>query len=1094
MADNFQIVINKLDNFINKFYNNLLIRGLLLSFLLIAIIFISIVALEYLGWFSTKIRLFLFLIFIVSSLFIIIYFFTIPLFRRFHIFRPITYLHTVHVISINFPDIKDYLINLYELKKDDTNNSNLTIASIDQKVKLIQDIDFNRIITNKNLKPLYIYLVLLFFIYGFIFLIKPAIILQGSNRIVHFYNSYEKDLGFTVTIDSTVLKVEQGHDITIPIHIQGEILPKDLFLYVNGKQFLLNKLANNLYEYTFKSVLSNFSFRIINDVYRSKLFEIQVIKPLTVNKFIVKCNYPDYLNLQSDFISDITNIKVPYSSSILISANVKNCDSLFIYLNDSIRNFIRNTNFYFEYLVTENINYSIVGNNNQTSKKLLENASINYIPDLYPTIEIQKLVDKNNSNIFYFKGLISDDYGFNKLKFHINTDSVIVIPINKNINLQEFYFVYDFSNDKVNDLTYYFEIFDNDYLNGFKSTSSKIYRFKKPTFQELRDSSNSNQLAMELNMEKSLLKVDELLRYIKEGKRKLINESLSNFEKKNLIDDILSKQNQLENILNQINKDNLLNSKLNKNMDVLSTEILKKQDAINKLFDQIMDDEFKRLLNQLKKLENNFNEQEFNKVVEKLDLNYKDLEKQLDRNMELLKKFNVEKNIELLSKEIEKVAKQEFDQLNNLKDIFNSDSISKIYFNELDKFNTIRINSDSLLQSNQELKNPFSIDEDLKDLNSLFNEFIDSTKFENNNNELSKKLKESSKRLDRISKNLLEEIKSSSEKENAENAETLRQILENLFYFSFAQETIINGMLSINSSSPLFSDFSFQQKKLAFNFEIIRDSLYAVSKRTPYLGTHISKKVFLIQNYLAEINDLLLSNTYNQGKLKQRYILENSNDLILLLSESLKNMESNGSGSGSSRSKGKRNKPNKGEPSLSELRKSQESIKKQLEQMIQEMKNGNNPGNQGDSQALGKMLAQQEVFQNMLNQLRSNSNVGSQLIKKLDEINNLLEQNKRDIIRKNLNSQTINRQNLIVTRLLEIEKSENERDLDDKRESKLGNVYNLSNPNLMFESDEEFINFEDIFIKSSLQLKPYYKNKYQGYLNKLKEKPNEKGN
>jgi hypothetical protein len=233
---------------------------------------------------------------------------------------------------------------------------------------------------------------------------------------------------------------------------------------------------------------------------------------------------------------------------------------------------------------------------------------------------------------------------------------------------------------------------------------------------------------------------------------------------------------------------------------------------------------------------------------------------------------------------------------------------------------------------------------------------------------------------------------------------------------------------------------------------------------------------------------------YNLGKKQQRYVLENVNDLILLLSESLKNMENSFGGSGSASKPSKKNKPKKGEPSLSEMRKSQESLKSQLERMISDSKQGNKKGSKPGSGELGKMLAQQEIFQKLLNELRGSQQSGSQITQKIDEINQMLEQNKRDIINFNINNQTLMRQKQIVTRLLEAEKAEQERELDDKRESNEALDYSISKNNLKFERDDEFVNFEEIFIKSSVQLNGFFKSKYQSYISNLKHLPNEKGN
>ena len=54
---------------------------------------------------------------------------------------------------------------------------------------------------------------------------------------------------------------------------------------------------------------------------------------------------------------------------------------------------------------------------------------------------------------------------------------------------------------------------------------------------------------------------------------------------------------------------------------------------------------------------------------------------------------------------------------------------------------------------------------------------------------------------------------------------------------------------------------------------------------------------------------------------------------------------------------------------------------------------------------------------------------------KIDKILQNMEENERDIINNKITQQTINRQENILSRLLDYEKSDRERDLDDQREA-----------------------------------------------------------
>ena len=130
-------------------------------------------------------------------------------------------------------------------------------------------------------------------------------------------------------------------------------------------------------------------------------------------------------------------------------------------------------------------------------------------------------------------------------------------------------------------------------------------------------------------------------------------------------------------------------------------------------------------------------------------------------------------------------------------------------------------------------------------------------------------------------------------------------------------------------------------------------------------------------------------------------------------------------------------------------------------------------------------MAQQEIFQQSLNQLRNSNGIGNQAAKQLEEISKLLDQNRRDIINNNINSQSLFRQEQILTRLLEAENAKKERDLDEKRESKEALNYLISNPEYIFNTESDSLIFDDIIINNNINFNYFFRHKYQEYIKNL---------
>ena len=92
-----------------------------------------------------------------------------------------------------------------------------------------------------------------------------------------------------------------------------------------------------------------------------------------------------------------------------------------------------------------------------------------------------------------------------------------------------------------------------------------------------------------------------------------------------------------------------------------------------------------------------------------------------------------------------------------------------------------------------------------------------------------------------------------------------------------------------------------------------------------------------------------------------------------------------------------------------------------------------------------------------------------------------LKEQQKNIINKNINKETINRQQQILTRLLESEKALIERGFEEKRESKSGKNSEKSNQNLFNQYNKEKLKKIELLRYAEPSYKKYYKEKANEY-------------
>src|SRR5689334_9757090 len=96
------ILIQKLDEFIRRYYKNQLIKGSIYASGILLAAFLSVILLEYFGEFGSVIRGVLFFGFIAASLFVLIKYVSIPLLKLYRIGPVISYTQAAAIVGGHF--------------------------------------------------------------------------------------------------------------------------------------------------------------------------------------------------------------------------------------------------------------------------------------------------------------------------------------------------------------------------------------------------------------------------------------------------------------------------------------------------------------------------------------------------------------------------------------------------------------------------------------------------------------------------------------------------------------------------------------------------------------------------------------------------------------------------------------------------------------------------------------------------------------------------------------------------------------------------------------------------------------------------------
>jgi hypothetical protein len=1123
MLTNNDLLLKKLNGFIRKYYRNILLKGLFYSVTLLVVFFLFFLLIEFVNYNSTLVRTIIFYLYVIFAVVILGCYVIYPLTKLLNIGKIISHEDAAKIIGKHFPEVADKLLNLLQLKQLSlSNESQILLASIDQRTKELYPISFHKAIDKKKTKKIgliAIFILILFLLVGFLF---PNFLKDSTYRYINHTQYFEKPSPFEFILQNSTLEALQQEDYLVELKVKGSMLPDMVNIKIDGQEFSMKKNNKTAFSYNISQLQKNISLSFLANGYESREYVIKVKpKPILVN-IRAKITPPAYTKLQSTVITSLNDIYVPKGSSITWEGLVRDTkEIIFIQQKDNI---IISPNkkgkFTYSHIVMNDMSFDVKTSNQFTTYSDTLSIYIKTIEDLYPQIAIVEHKDTIFPDRILFRGQIKDDYGFSMLTFCINhvrgNDTIkktSAIEVNKKDNAQDFYYNYDLTNlsvSKGDKLEYYFEVKDNDAINGGKITKSKIFSLNLPTEEELEAKKEENSQNIKESTKDALAKIKDLKDQINEISKQLINKQNLTWQDKEQIKDLLKKQEDIKKEIEEIKQSLEENNLLEEKLTAQEEEILKKQKELEELFDKVLNQQMKDILEEMKKLaEEQVDKNKLNETLNNIKLNNEDVAKELDRNIEMYKRLEMEKLTNELTEKLDKLSKDQKELSENLKSKNKEENISK-QEKLNDEFKQQQDKLDRLEKLSKEIEDQKPLDRD-KQLESEINKNQEDA-LENLNENKNKKAKEkmnsASEQMQQMSNTIKQQQQENQSNQLAEDIDNVRQILENLVKISKYQEDLMNKIKTTKVSDPLYQEIIKRQYYLKEKMQPIADTLFAISKRQPQIGYMINQELNKIDDYiekslstLLQYNQAHYSNYKNNSVLSwQQYAMSSMNNLALMLRESLENMknqqQSNKSKSNSSQqcnnpssSSQQQNKPS--QQSLKDL---QESLNKELERLKKELEQGQQGKKKiGDNaklnESLAKAVAQQEMIRKMVQREaeRIKAEKGKPS-KNLNEIVKQMEQTEKDIVNKRITHNTINRQVKILTRLLEHEKAEKKQEKDNKRESKIGkDKINIE--------DKDFIDFKKIEEKETELFRqvqpifsPFYKEKVNKYFYNIESK------
>ncbi|MCD6594393.1 hypothetical protein J7L68_01785 [bacterium] len=1074
--------------------------NLLVAFAISGILLWGLILLNGYFWFDIAVRSAFFLIWFGSSIFALLVAVIPPLLKP----------PSLRMLAIEFerkyPNLQEHLIAAYDLANENPDEYGysrfLVKAIVDKANKLVSGISPKKLLPLGRVLERFGLLALILLLIAGTATAVPDRFAQGTIRIFYPRTPFSKITETTLSISMPNSgKAVKFDDYTITIESSGK-LPDKVWVYRKlGRQGYSpfesrrDPMNKALFKYTFRKLMDNVEFFVIGGDFKSKTYTVNILDLPRVLDISLEYHFPKYTHLATQKIErNDGNIDVLYGTNVKIEAKVsKDVKRAEIVLDDTIKIPMKcdDRKVSGNLIIKNDGAYSInVWDENGNSDPQPPRYTINSQPDEAPIVQITlpgKDVDINEDMLVQIQVYGEDDFGFSKFKLRysiITQDSTVhsfELPFSlfgkKQITL-DFRWELDPLGIIPGDLVkYWLEGYDNDFIGGPKMGKSKVYSLRFPSIEEIIKEVNDNQDNQTESVDEAIKaqkdfieKTEELTRQIQKD-----NENIS-YEQKEQVQQLIQQQQQLTQQLQQTAEQMKNTIEKIQEHNVAAQQIVEKMWQIQKLLDEIMPEEMKDAIRKMQEALKQMDPELLKQAMKQLKISQKELAQKLDKTLELLKRIKAEMKLD----ELKNLAQR-------IKDL--QDKINKGLKSNEDTKKLERMEKEAKEQLQNLEKQAKELSEDMKQFEDMpsdeMKKLADELEKQNLPNEAQNAQQQmqsgNRKKAQKSGQKISEQMKKMSEKlGNLQNQMNkmlqqklsldIQRTVRELLYISDAQERLMNDIGNVRDRKKII-DYAVKQDELRTALKLSINRVYNMGGKTLLLPPAVGAKLAESDKQMEQAIKSLAQGYGMSAERNQSEALGGLNAAAEILLRSMNSMCNSSSASGMQK--------------LMQQLQSMCNKQGQLNsQSLPLMGACQNPGGLTPQQRAmaSRLSAEQAQLRKTLEQLQNEFKQHSNLLGRMDQTIEDMKNVEQDLKKFNVNDRTLKRQDRILSRMLDAQKSMHKREFTEKRRSRTGEDIVRKSPDHL---PDDLGERRDLLQQSLLQiLSNPYPRQYQGEVRK----------
>jgi len=593
---------------------------------------------------------------------------------------------------------------------------------------------------------------------------------------------------------------------------------------------------------------------------------------------------------------------------------------------------------------------------------------------------------------------------------------------------------------------------DNDEIGGYKTGESREILVQVPSLAESFEQLDEKERDVETELDNISEQFESIEDEYENFMQRLQQNPESGFEEEQMLEDIQDRQEQVENTVKELNElFNEMRSEIEGN-DNVSEQTKQSYRELQKLIEELDDPRLREAMKQLQEAMDSLSPEQMENALDQMSFNEQLYKERIDRTIELFKQLKMNSNLDRLANQYEDMAErmkagneensnteQRKNELNTVSDDLESaeEQIERLD-EQVPERSRDRI-SELKEDAKQELE---SIKDSMDDLKEKMNSESGDNPEESNPPDTGEQQEQIGEKMQQEAERFRSSMQQMGGEQIQINLMALQEALYNLLNLSAEQEELTLTTTETQNRSLGFVELARLQKNISDQFSAVSDTLFEISTELPGIPNQINEKKLETERLLNRSSEELVERDLRMSSISTRESLGGINDLASMISsllDQLMNQQNNGMGSGSMSMQQMIEQ-------MQNMSGDQQKLNQELQNMINDMQGDRLSREQ--SERLDQIARQQNEIRKQLQELQQSGALddGDRMLSEMQRMIENMEDSINDMRGGVTDPLMMERQQNILSRMLNAEESMQQRGEEDEREGTASDEYDRSLP------------------------------------------------